>query len=322
MTCVSTPGLCAPEEISCPKGWITDVTLGCLYFGTTPMTWEEAQDYCDSKSSGNMVSSLVEIHTEAMQNFVSAEKDDSRVYWIGGRDLVEGVWRWEHSAELLEQHYTNWVDDQPPNHPLVDEEDCLELGRWRGDNWNDISCDWAKNHPICHIPVSEDRQCSCCDARKEEEHLPCIDQGCTEEWDGLGQCVNVTKVDWSKAALQYDLSKPNVAGRCSNGKEAAAEAEEAAEGDEPSVLEERSLDNVVLRTVVGKDGFLEDCCRCMKKNPCQDNGCRVAGGQCVDARNENLEKFDLEFKTDLGDELCGAIHEESYCKCFKARNPY
>ena len=61
--------------------------------------------------------------------------------------------------------------------------------------------------------IAEDRQCSCCDARKEEEHLPCIDQGCTDEWDGLGQCVNVTKVNWVKAGLVYDLSIPNTLGQ-------------------------------------------------------------------------------------------------------------
>ena len=48
------------------------------------MTWEEAQDFCDSQST----SQLVEIQTEAMQNYVSREKDDKKTYWIGARDIV------------------------------------------------------------------------------------------------------------------------------------------------------------------------------------------------------------------------------------------
>ena len=44
-------------------------------------------------------------------------------------------------------------------------------------------------------------------------------------------------------------------------------------------------------------------------------------GACVDTRNENLERYDVELQTDLGEGLCGAIHPESYCSCFKQRNP-
>ena len=35
-------------------------------------------------------------------------------------------------------------------------------------------------------------KCFCCDTRPKSPPLPCVDTGCLDTWDGLGQCINVT----------------------------------------------------------------------------------------------------------------------------------
>ena len=59
------------------------------------------------------------------------------------------------NGNLINESFTNWQDGQQPKYetnPLVDQEDCLELGRWNGELWNDNKCTWSQNYPLCHIP--------------------------------------------------------------------------------------------------------------------------------------------------------------------------
>jgi len=321
MTCVSSPDLCKrkyEKEINreCPnENWVKDEALGCFLFGDVQMTWEGAQEFCTSQTAKVRIdhstahtspSHLVEVNTEEIQNFVVEGKAKGRVYWIGARDNdEEGEWRWEVNGNLINESFTNWQDGQQPKYetnPLVDQEDCLELGRWNGELWNDNKCTWSQNYPLCHIPFQGQSKCFCCDTRPKSPPLPCVDTGCLDTWDGLGQCINVTEVkDWGKLAEEYDLSVKDTKGACS--------APEEAEGIPPR--------HVVLETT----GQYGDCCRCMKMKACEDTGCKAKEGTCVDVRNEDLEKYsDLDLSNDLGNDLCGAMHEETFCKCFKKRS--
>ena len=82
-----------------------------------------------------------------------------------------------------------------------------------------------------------------------------------------------------------------------------------------------SMKQFVLLACSFFSGQYGDCCRCMKMKACEDTGCKAKEGTCVDVRNEDLEKYsDLDLSNDLGNDLCGAMHEETFCKCFKKRS--
>merc|ERR1711971_1321671 len=52
----------------------------------------------------------------------------------------------------------------------------------------------------------------------------CVDEGCSSEHDGWGECVDFSKdVDWRKLTTEFDLSAGQVAGKCGNARVAAEE---------------------------------------------------------------------------------------------------
>ena len=50
----------------------------------------------------------------------------------------------------------------------------------------------------------------------------CIDEGCSSEHDGWGECVDFSKVlkdvDWQRLTTEFDLSAGHVPGKCSNAR--------------------------------------------------------------------------------------------------------
>merc|ERR550519_406365 len=87
----------------CPHGWVpaTYVDMGCLKFNTTnPMTWYDANTYCQKVENGI----LVEIQTAEQFEFliIQAELVDGLVgghhYWTGATDQGrEDQWYWVNS---------------------------------------------------------------------------------------------------------------------------------------------------------------------------------------------------------------------------------
>jgi len=52
----------------------------------------------------------------------------------------------------------------------------------------------------------------------------CIDEGCSSEHDGWGECVDFSKdVDWRLLTTEFDLSAGHVAGKCGNARVAGEE---------------------------------------------------------------------------------------------------
>merc|ERR1712037_1049397 len=52
----------------------------------------------------------------------------------------------------------------------------------------------------------------------------CIDEGCSSEHDGWGECVDFSKdVDWQRLSTEFDLSAGHVPGKCGNARVAVEE---------------------------------------------------------------------------------------------------
>ena len=149
------------------------------------------------------------------------------------------------------------------------------------------------------------QSCSCCWPKDDDNH--CQDVGCAQQHQGLGQCVNIsavsTKDEWDRINSEYDM-------RFSN-----------------------PWSNRFCRP---SDGNLDkDCCVCLKKQPCKDEGCFEAGGMCADMQKVNLQwdpvmqQIDFPIKIP-GNNLCvpqeaqqqpasrqGQNTDSSCCECYK-----
>merc|ERR1711902_273572 len=52
----------------------------------------------------------------------------------------------------------------------------------------------------------------------------CVDEGCSSEHDGWGECVDFSKdVDWRRLTTEFDLSAGHVPGKCGNARVAVEE---------------------------------------------------------------------------------------------------
>ena len=87
--------------------------------------------------------------------------------------------------------------------------------------------DYIKNDQTCfeNCPVNE-----------------CQDNGCKEQFNGLGECVDVTYPAWDELNHRFDIL-------------------EVVQGESSTGLCSPSLD--------------DSCCRCMKMKTCKDNGCEA-----------------------------------------------
>ena len=104
-----------------------------------------------------------------------------------------------------------------------------------------------------------------------------------------------TQVDWSIADAKYDLTyfNPWYNKRC-----------RASSGD-------------------------KDCCLCLRKRPCKDEGCYARGGMCVDIKNTHTMSFNFFPRHFVnlgeripGDDLCkdtSATGGKKCCECFKRK---
>ena len=91
-------------------------------------------------------------------------------------------------------------------------------------------------------------KCYCC-----PPELPvneCQDNGCKEQTNGLGECVDVTNPDWDELNYRFDISE---------------------------VVQGQSFTAAMPDLCISSLGG-DACCRCMKKKTCKDNGCEARFG--------------------------------------------
>ena len=75
--------------LNCPSGWINEDGIGCFYFGTTNMTWQNARNHCKSIA---IRADLAEIHNAETNAFlldISIQKNSFSFWWIGGSDEAQ-----------------------------------------------------------------------------------------------------------------------------------------------------------------------------------------------------------------------------------------
>jgi hypothetical protein len=111
------------------------------YYGTTnylfcesAKDWSTAQSYCEAYTYTMLAMN------DAGENEFAWDEASSRYngkWWTGGNDqATEGTWVWENGDSFS---YTNWHSGEP-NNTGTGGEDCLQLGRFGDDTWNDEPC--------------------------------------------------------------------------------------------------------------------------------------------------------------------------------------
>lgn len=104
----------------------------------TPTNWTNAKEKCLSFGSH-----LLEINTEAEQNWLNGRVSGS-AWWTGGVKNKNGVdWIWENSSSGMV--FTNWGPSQPNNGG----EECMLMWSYTG-QWSDYVCNY-KFSLICEM---------------------------------------------------------------------------------------------------------------------------------------------------------------------------
>jgi hypothetical protein len=82
---------------------------------------------------------LISINSLAENTWAVAEASSrsANKWWTGGTDAaVEGTWVWSNGDAWS---YTNWHSGEPNNVGTFGE-DCMQLGRFGDETWNDEPC--------------------------------------------------------------------------------------------------------------------------------------------------------------------------------------
>ncbi|KAG7236237.1 hypothetical protein INR49_001153 [Caranx melampygus] len=118
----------------CALGWELSGTT-CYLFSKTPLSWEEARDWCNAHESH-----LVILNTDDEWDFVIHHAAGS-FYWVGLSDERTGKWEWVNQTPYV-MNRRRWKPGQPDSwtgHGLgAGDEDCAHMhsdGRL-----NDLHC--------------------------------------------------------------------------------------------------------------------------------------------------------------------------------------
>ncbi|CAH1255098.1 MRC1 [Branchiostoma lanceolatum] len=116
-----------------------------------PKTYEDAKQAC-ALDGGH----LANVKTQALHDFLLTkiqEVDASRDYWIGLNDMtVENTWTWSDGTPVS-RTFTNWAPGEPNNAGSTGDQDCGQLWKDKGFQWDDDVCR-KQNYFICQIDES------------------------------------------------------------------------------------------------------------------------------------------------------------------------
>lgn len=147
----ATPKPAPPTPTWAPEN---STAKSCYLFMESKMSWQAAQDYCESQGGF-----LVDVDSRQENMFLA--KNIQRIaskesfWWLGGNDFEkeEGTWIWTADKELLKDGYQDWTTNEPNNGYGMIKENCLMLNKrsYTGHLWSDGRCGvWRPS--ICEVP--------------------------------------------------------------------------------------------------------------------------------------------------------------------------
>uniref|UniRef100_F6T1E5 C-type lectin domain containing 6A n=1 Tax=Equus caballus TaxID=9796 RepID=F6T1E5_HORSE len=143
LTCFSE-GTRVSEKVwgCCPSTW-KPFGSSCYFVSTEQNFWTKSEQNCVG-----MGAHLVVINTEAEQNFIIQQLNESLSYFLGLSDPQgNGNWQWIDKTPYKE-NVRLWHQ----NEPNFSAEECASIVFWnqRGWGWNDVFCD-SSRHSICEM---------------------------------------------------------------------------------------------------------------------------------------------------------------------------
>ncbi|XP_004438727.1 PREDICTED: C-type lectin domain family 6 member A [Ceratotherium simum simum] len=126
----------------CPSTW-KSFGSSCYLISTEQNFWTKSEQNCVG-----MGAHLVVINTEAEQNFIVQQLNESLSYFLGLSDPQgTGNWQWIDKTPYME-NVRLWHQ----NEPNFSAEECASIVFWnhRGWGWNDVFCDSNRNS-ICEM---------------------------------------------------------------------------------------------------------------------------------------------------------------------------
>uniref|UniRef100_A0A8C6RX82 C-type lectin domain family 4, member n n=1 Tax=Nannospalax galili TaxID=1026970 RepID=A0A8C6RX82_NANGA len=143
LTCFSE-GTRVTEKVwgCCPSPW-KSFGSSCYLISTKETVWSKSEQNCVE-----MGAHLVVINTEAEQNFIIQQLNESLSYFLGLSDPQgNGKWQWIDNTPF-KQNVKFWH----PNEPNFPEERCGSIVFWSpgGWGWNDVFCNTNRNS-ICEM---------------------------------------------------------------------------------------------------------------------------------------------------------------------------
>ncbi|KAM5173651.1 C-type lectin domain family 6 member A-like [Callospermophilus lateralis] len=126
----------------CPSTW-KPFGSSCYLISTEQHFWAKSEEKC-----AEMGAHLVVINTEAEQNFIIQQLNETFSYFLGLSDPQgNNNWQWiDHTP--FEKNVRFWHQ----NEPNFSAEQCATIVFWesRGWGWNDVFCD-SKRNSVCEM---------------------------------------------------------------------------------------------------------------------------------------------------------------------------
>lgn len=96
---------------TCPNGslWLGEDIHHCYWPSPQPMTWNDAEAYCQSIDSYAHLASVDDDFLEWLLRDAATKAYDESFYWLGGFKNESGDWCWSDDTYQCTMYYTHWA---------------------------------------------------------------------------------------------------------------------------------------------------------------------------------------------------------------------